>query len=152
MKLEKLFIILIALVAMSCGEKKTSIDVVKQMYEVTIDTICVDTCNVPVKAVIIVSKAEFDLINTFRPVIKDVAIYMLVNTNDWDADKYNFWCTGRKFQFWTANGYNHFNLKHPVEISLTKKERDYFWKKYRVFITETKRLYEWENDVDFKYK
>ena len=149
--MKKLFIILIALVAMSCGNEKTSIDVEKQMHVVTIDTICVDTCNVPVKAVVVVSKAEFDLINSFRPSIRDVAIYMLVNTEGWDADTYNFWCTGRKFQFWVANGYGHFALKWPVEIPLTQKEKDYFWKKYKTFTTHHKRLYEWEEDVEFNH-
>ena len=93
-----------------------------------------------------------NLINGFRPAVKDVIVYILTNKDKMNHDKFYFKC-GR-YSFWIANDYYYFKLesnKIPVELSHDEKLFLYgIYLDYMEDYKNTNRLYHWENDVKIK--
>lgn len=102
------------------------------------------------KPIVQISKSQYELISTFRPTLRDVAMYVLTHKEACEADSYHFKCG--KFEFWIANGYNYFKLDAPMELGLSHNEKQYFWDIYNEYRYKKARLYRYEEDVKIEIK
>lgn len=112
------------------------------------DTIFVDTTQT--KPELVLSKFEYDIINSFRPALRDAAIYMKLNQDKFSLDTYHFKCG--KYKFWIANGSNYFRVESPIEVSLKEEEKKYFWKIFTYYRDNKYRTYKYENDIEIVVK
>ena len=129
----------------SCEEQK--VEETKQIVVITNqlqDTVFIE--HKIDKPIIVLTASKKKLINSFRPPIRDVAYFMLLHKEDYRVDRHHFICG--KYKFWIANDNWAFRLDHPVEISLTTREKSYFWSLYTNYRNKELRLFEWESEIE----
>lgn len=145
--MKQIIILLSAIILMaSCEQEK---ETPQKKKTVIIATQAQDTVYVehePDVPTIIIKESTQKLIETFRPSVKDVAYYMLLNKDNFKVHDHHFQCG--KFYFWIANDYYWFRLDKPVEIKLTEKEKKYFWKIYNDYKTKEMRLFKYESEIE----
>ena len=141
--MKQIMILLIAVFFFTaCEEQKNTEETAKKIVVVMQpqDTIVVES-DVPI---LTISESKKKLIDSFRPPLRDIAYYMILNEDDITTDYYCFKCG--EYEFWTANDYWSFKLYKPFKLNLTDSEKQYFWKLYITY-KETKRLFKYENQI-----
>lgn len=142
--MKQIIILLIAVILFTACEQKTKdvqkLIIIKQAQ----DTIVID--HEPDKLILVVTKKKQKLFNSFRPAIRDVAYYTLLNHKSYKLNEYYFVCG--KFKFWVASGYKYFELQYPVEMELRISEKQYFWKIYTDYKNDKMRLFKYEDEIE----
>ena len=137
------------LISVSCTIQK---DEESNKTVIVINESLQDTLTVfaPAKEIVVLSKQQSDLINTFRPFVKDAAYFLLTHKQIYKMDRFVFIC-GR-YNFWIANGYDCFHLYRPVDLDLTYAEKQYFWKIFQEYKNTELRTYVWEDEIEIVIK
>lgn len=134
-------LVLIAVVILTSCTEKHRVVIVNDDCQ-TQDVITVKTSK---PKTLIIDQPTLCLINSFRPPIRDAAYFFLTHKESIREDRFHFICG--KFEFWRANGYDHFKLDSPIEMQLTSKEKRFFWNMYNEYKTD-QRMWDYESKVE----
>ena len=110
------------------------------------DTIMIEPTKKPV---VVITKADKALIDSFRPAIRDVAYYYILNSNKSTSNGYTWKCGD--FKLWIGNGVDFVGLHYPLDEDFTLQEKRFFWNLYQNY-KNTKRLFEYEDEIEIIIK